>query len=56
MQILRVFFKKRTVIRLQYDCHAIDGNGVTTVVGHEYVRSRLIPHVVVVSTTVIRCS
>ena len=55
MQILR-FFLKRTVIRLPYDCHTIGGDGVTTVVGHEYVRSRLIPHVVVVSTTVIRCS
>ena len=56
MQILRFYFLKRTVIRLPYDCHTIDGDGVTTVVGHEYVRSRLIPHVVVVRTTVIRCS
>ena len=38
-----------------FDYYTIDGDGVTTVVGHEYVRSRLIPHVVVVSTTVMRC-
>ena len=50
MQILRFSSLKRTVFRLLYDCHTIDGDGVTTVVGHEYVRSRLIPHVV------IRCS
>ena len=56
MQILRFFFLKRTVIRLPYDCHTIDGDGVKTVVGYEYVRSRLIPHVVVVSTTVKLCS
>ena len=54
MQILQ-FFLKRTVIR-PYDCHTLDGGGVTTVVAHEYVHSRLIPQVVVVSTTIIRCS
>ena len=26
------FFLKRTVNRLPYDCHKIDGDGVTTVV------------------------
>ena len=41
---------------LLFDYHTIYGDGVTTVVGHEYVRSRLIPHVVVVGKTVIRCS
>ena len=52
MQILRFFFFKEDL----FDYHTIDGDGVTTVVGHEYVRSRLIPHVVVVGKTVIRCS